>query len=109
MASIASHRSDIHSSHELHPAAALRYAWYGYLVMLVCPFVLFLYVAWTAMGETGARNLRFADGWFLVAVGYMVTIVPASFFLRSRMFAAYWRGASRSPRKYVSRVGIGWI
>src|ERR1041385_8723520 len=110
MASIASHGSNLHSSNELYPEAALRYAWYGYLIMLIAPFILFLFVAWRLMGESPLdRNLSFADGWFLVAVGYMITLVPASFFLRSRLFAEYWRGASVSPRNYLQGMYIVWV
>ena len=45
MASIASHQSEINTKRELTPGAALRYAWYGYLILLATPFLMSLYVA----------------------------------------------------------------
>ena len=109
MAAIASHGSNVHETTELTRESALKTAWYGYLVMLVAPFLLFLFVAWSMMDSTSRRNVSFADGWFLIAVGYMITIVPASFFLRSRSFAEYWRGGSVSPRNYVLGMYVVWV
>src|SRR5438093_823878 len=80
---IATHQ-EIGSRPELTPARALRYAWYVYLVLLACPFLLFLFAVWSLMDQGLARNIYLSDRWFVSAVAYMVLIVPASFFARSR-------------------------
>lgn len=94
---------------ELTPEVALRYAWGGWLTMLACPFVLFLYVAWSLMGDQPMRRNRpLSDVWFLASVAYMVLIVPATFFIRSRLFRAYWKGDCVAPRAYLTGMYTVW-
>src|SRR5689334_13935651 len=88
---IATHEPMGKRAAELTPGRALRYAWYGYLVLLACPFLLFLYAIWDLQHDGLARNIVLSDRWFITAVAYMVIVVPISFFVRSRFFLGYWR------------------
>jgi hypothetical protein len=109
MATIASHSANLPSPRSLSPQTALRYAWYVFLVLLACPFVLFLLVVWRVMDTPIAdRNLWISDRWFLTAVAYMVLIVPASFFVRSRWFRPYWKGESVPPYDYLKGMFTVW-
>ena len=48
--------------------------------------------------------------WFIGCVAYVVLIVPASFFLRSRFFRAYWNvGECVSPRNYFLGMVSTWV
>jgi hypothetical protein len=107
MAAIASQSAGI-ASEELNPETALRYAWFSWLGMLVLPFLLFLYVCWSLMDETGGkRDLPAANVWFLACVTYMITVVPASIFWRSWHFRAYWSGDCVAPRSYlIGMLGV---
>jgi hypothetical protein len=67
-------------------------AWYGYLVMLALPFLYFLFITWSLMGVGRGHTQAIHDAWFLAGVAYMVIVVPASFFVRSRFFRDYWKG-----------------
>ena len=100
---------EIGSRPDLTPQRALQYAWYIYLVLMACPFLLFLYVIWSLMGQGLARNTYLSDRWFLSAVAYIVLIVPASFFARSRLFKAYWTGNCVLPRAYIKGMFITWF
>jgi hypothetical protein len=98
------------------PKLALRYAWYCWLVMLVIPFLVFLGTVWSFMSSSdsilgaGQRpNMDLANGWFIASVAYMVLIVPASFFVRSRFFRGYWRGECVSPRDYFKGMMTVWV
>ncbi|MDB5321751.1 MAG: hypothetical protein JWN40_3382 [Phycisphaerales bacterium] len=100
----------VHRTPDLTPQTALRYAWWVYLTMLVLPFLMFLYVASSLMGETGVerRDRPLADGWFIASVVYMVVIAPASFFVRSRFFRDYWTGKCVAPRQYLKGMIVVW-
>jgi hypothetical protein len=109
MAMIASHHGDVHPKRrELVPQEALRYAWYVWMTLLICPFLLFLYVAWTLTEYSSRRELQFADSWFVGSVAYMVLVVPASFFVRSRLFRNYWKGECVAPAAYLKGMFTVW-
>lgn len=109
MASIASHSSNVPSPRSLSSQSALQYAWYVWLILLACPFLLFLYVVWTLMhSRAGAGNEWLSDRWFLVAVAYIVFVVPGSLFLRSRWFQPYWKGQSVQPYDYLKGMFVVW-
>lgn len=109
MASIASHSANLHPVHKpLTPQTALRYAWYVWVTMLAIPFLLFLYVAWSLMHTPGRGNQGLSDSWFIASVAYVVFIVPASFFIRSRFFKPYWRGECVPPRDYLKGMFTVW-
>ena len=109
MATTVATHGKIENRAELTPGRALRYAWYVYLVLLACPFLLFLFVVWSLMDQGLRRNIYLSDRWFLSAVAYMVLIVPASFFARSRFFKAYWTGDCVPPRAYIKGMFITWF
>src|SRR4051794_31725875 len=94
---------------ELTPQSALHIAWLAFLIMAACPFLLFLYAAWQLTGgPTTLRALPLSDRWFLSAVAYMVLVVPASFFVRTRLFKEYYRGGRVSPKHYLTGMLIVW-
>lgn len=109
MAAVVSHSGQSDTGSPLSAQQALRYAWYGYLVLLAAPFLMFLIVAWTLMGQSMLDRGPWVDGWFLGAVAYMVLVVPASFFLRSRYFSDYWKGKSVRPDAYLKGMFTVWI
>ncbi len=112
MAAFASSTDPIasHDRPDLTPNSALQYAWWSWLVMLLLPFFLFLYVIWTLMDETGAaKNLRVAQVWFIVSMAYLAVAVPLAIFWRSHVFKAYWHGQVVSPRDYLSGMLSVWI
>ena len=113
MATLASHREHApHAADNWTPQQGLRYAWYAYLTMLVIPLFLFLYTVWKAEGASadGTADRDLAMRWFIGCVAYVVLIVPASFFLRSRFFRAYWNvGECVSPRNYFLGMVSTWV
>ena len=109
MATIASHSGNLPSPRTLSAQTALRYAWYVWMVLLAIPFLLFLYVVWRLMDSpVGDRNLWLSDRWFLTAVAYVVFVIPASFFVRSRWFSPYWKGQSVPPYDYLKGMFTVW-
>jgi hypothetical protein len=109
MAMIASHSSNLPSPRSLSAQSALQYAWYVWLILLACPFLLFLYVVWTLMhSQAGGGNEWLSDRWFLVAVAYVVFVIPASLFMRSRWFQPYWKGQSVPPYDYLKGMFTVW-
>jgi hypothetical protein len=109
MAAILSHSGQSDARRPLTAQQALKVAWYGYLVMLALPFLYLLFVAWSLMGVSRVRSETILDGWFLGAVGYMVVVVPASFFVRSRFFKEYWKGGVVPPADYLKGMYIVWV
>jgi hypothetical protein len=121
MATVASHSDHAHPHPraEWTPQVALRYSWYAFLTLLVIPFIFFLYTVWamdrglwTGGGGTGTgetRNLWLANRWFIGTVAYIVFIVPASFFLRSRFFRGYWTGNCVAPGNYFKGMLTVWL
>ena len=111
MATLASHREHAPATAraEWTPQMALRYAWYVYLTLLVIPFLLFLYVVWSGDRSAEVPGRELANRWFIGTVAYMVLVVPASFFLRSRYFQGYWTGDCVSPRNYFKGMLVVWL
>jgi hypothetical protein len=60
-------------------------------------------------GTTETRDLWLANRWFLWTVAYMVVVVPASFFARSRFFRGYWTGNCVAPRNYFRGMLVTWL
>lgn len=109
MATIVSHSASLPSPKSLSAQTALRYAWYAWMALLAVPFLVFLYVVWRLMDSPMRdQNLWLSDRWFLTAVAYMVLVVPASFFVRSRWFKPYWQGQSVPPRAYLKGMFTVW-
>lgn len=105
-------RIDYHASvlPNVAAASAMRMAWSCWLFLLVLPFLFFIYVLWTLMGqETGAPPARSGQGWFLMSMLYLIVAVPLSFFGRSWLFKAYWTGKPVEPKKYVMGMLTMWL
>jgi hypothetical protein len=113
MATVASHseHSGAPTVDQWTPQMALRYAWFAYLALLVIPLLLFLYTVWNADSSADvSHNRDLATRWFIGCVAYVVLIVPASFFVRSRFFRAYWNvGECVSPRNYFMGMMSTWV
>jgi hypothetical protein len=111
MATLVSHREHTAETTDSGwtPQMALRYAWYVYLALLVIPFLLFLYVVWAGDRSAEIPGRALANRWFIGTVAYIVLVVPASFFLRSRYFQGYWSGDCVSPRNYFKGMLVSWL
>ena len=109
MAVILSHSGHSDARQPLSAQQALKVAWYGYLVLLALPFLYCLFVAWSLMGVAHRHGDTILDGWFLASVAYIVLVVPASFFVRSRFFREYWEGKPVQPMAYLKGMYIVWI
>jgi len=94
-------------SDQLTAAGALRLAWIIWLVMLALPFFVFLAVVWALMGDRQA-NPQTANVWFIFSLAWLGLCVPVAFFLRSRVFKAYWTGRAVSPRSYLTGMFTVW-
>jgi len=90
-------------------AAAIRLAWACWLVLLVLPFFVFLYVLWTLGNSEAPTHSPQGEYWFKAAMLYLLLVVPASFFWRGRVFKAYWSGQPVSPANYLSGMLAVWI
>jgi hypothetical protein len=109
MAATLSHSGQSDARPPLTAQRALKVAWYGYLVMLALPFLYLLFIVWSLMGVPRRQNQTILDGWFLASVAYMVIVVPASFFVRSRFFREYWRGRVVTPAAYLKGMYVVWV
>jgi hypothetical protein len=95
----------------LTPHMALRIAWMFWLLFLVTPFFLFLHIVWILSSGPTAEPAQQMHGqhWFLVAMLYLLIMVPGSFFARGWVFKAYWTGKPVSPGKYLSGMMSIWL
>jgi hypothetical protein len=78
--------------------------------MLVLPFILFVVAVWyNAWVDTGGRSGRLGQVWFIIAMLYLIFVVPASLFWRGHIFRAYWHGQTVAPRDYLwGMIGV-WL
>jgi hypothetical protein len=95
----------------LPPSAAMRRAWIAWLIMLVVPFLLFVVAVWYAtwIREGGSSHTTLNQVWFIIAMIYLIVVVPASLFWRSHIFKAYWQGNTVSPRNYLHGMISVWV
>lgn len=94
-------------SHELTPETAIRYAWICWAVLLVAPFIMFLFVVWQVSGSDIVSP--HANLWFIISMAYLALAVPAAIFWRSKVFRRYWNGEVVRPREYLrGMIGV-WV
>jgi hypothetical protein len=99
----------IKSVHGLTAGTAIRIAWVAFIFFLIAPFLLFLVVV-AKLGLTDANPiLEDRQWWFLASLGYLLVIVPISFFWRSHVFKAYWTGHTVSPGNYLFGTISVWL
>jgi hypothetical protein len=94
---------------DLSTKAAIRWAWFFWVVLLVLPFLLLQLLVWHLLvtGEI-ARSNTDSNEWFVAALAYLVLIVPGSFFWRGYLFRDYWLNRPVTPRKYlVATIAVG--
>jgi hypothetical protein len=98
-------------SEGLPPSAAMRRAWVTWLIMLVLPFILFVVAVWytTWINSSGSSKSTLNQVWFIIAMVYLILVVPASLFWRSHIFKAYWHGQTVSPRDYLHGMISVWV
>ncbi|MGD0138607.1 MAG: hypothetical protein ABSD28_06990 [Tepidisphaeraceae bacterium] len=87
---------------------ALRLAWATWTILLIVPFLLFLGVVWTLTFHEATRLHPETHRWFLASSGYLLVVVPASFFWRGRIFKSYWSGQPIAPAKYLYGMLATW-
>jgi len=96
------------ASGTLSVRTALRLAWITWVTFLIIPFLVFLSAIWILMfhESSGAHVVR--PSWFLASSAYLLVVVPASFFLRGRLFKTYWTGHPIPPTKYLYGMLAIW-
>jgi hypothetical protein len=109
MATIATHGGVHGGSHELTVGTSIKVAWWTWLVLLLAPFLLFMFVAYRLTDSTAVRNQPLASAWFVGTMIYLIVAAPASFFIRSRLFRPYWNGSVVPPRNYLMGMTIVWL
>jgi hypothetical protein len=87
---------------------ALRLAWATWTILLIIPFLLFLGVVWTLMFHEATGLHAESQTWFLASSGYLLVVVPASFFWRGSIFKSYWLGQPITPAKYLYGMLAIW-
>jgi hypothetical protein len=94
---------------QLTVADALRHAWTAYIVMLILPFFLFMgVVVWLTMTSV-TPNVWLGHAWFAVSMVWIGVAVPASFWVRARLFRAYWSGSVVEPHDYLRGMLTVWV
>jgi hypothetical protein len=93
----------------LNVKTALRLAWATWVVMLLIPFFLFLGATWTVAFHESPRTITATPTWFLAASAYLLVVVPASFFWRSRLFKPYYSGQPIAPANYLYGMLAMWV
>ena len=88
---------------------ALRLAWVCWVVLLVIPFLTFLYIVFSLSGAPAARSFIQTDHWFLAASIYLLMAGPLSFFWRGHVWQAYWAGKPVTPGKYLFGMMSIWL
>ncbi len=89
------------SESELVLPRALRRAWLFGGVLLVIPFLFLQWLIWHLTTSEGVRSSADSTKWFIAAMGYLLLVLPGSFFWRGHLFRDYWRGRPVAPHKYI--------
>lgn len=94
----------------LTPNEAMRQAWYGYVTLLLIPFVLFLGLV-TALDyhQAPATSITYKIIWMSVCIAFLILTVPLAFFYRAHLFKPYWEGHGVSPRNYIWGMLAVWM
>jgi hypothetical protein len=87
----------------------IRLAWTIYAILLVIPFFPTLWLIWSAGKMQVVVTNPESSAWFVAAMVYIAVVVPLSFFLRERLFSAYWSGQSVVPIKYLIGMTCIWL
>ncbi len=77
--------------------SAIRIAWIIWLVLLVIPFMVSLYLFWKFSTGEAVPHRDVGDVWFLISALYLLAIVPLSFFWRAHLFKSYYSGHPVEP------------
>jgi len=93
----------------LNVASAIRIAWLTWLVLLVIPFMVSLYLFWKFSNGEAVAHHDDGDVWFLVSALYLLAVVPLSFFWRAHLFRSYYTGHPVQPHKYLFGMISVWM
>ncbi|HSI36588.1 MAG: hypothetical protein ACAI43_23940 [Phycisphaerae bacterium] len=93
----------------LTPQNALKYAWGAWFALMAIPAVAFLFVIWQFAGATPNVNIDSGWKWFVGVLATMIVTIPASIFLRSRLFHGYYEGECVAPKTYLVGMLVSWI
>ena len=108
MTNITSPNRGLPSRTPLSVKAALRVSWLFWALLLVIPFLFLQWLIWRLATGQVIRPHADAAKWFGAAMGYLVLIVPGSFFWRGHLFKDYWLGRPVTPNKYiVATISVG--
>jgi hypothetical protein len=100
--------SGMPSASTLSVKTALRLAWLFWAVLLLIPFLFLQWLIWRLATGQVIRPHADAAKWFVAAMGYLVLIMPGSFFWRGHLFKDYWLGRPVTPHKYiVATISVG--
>jgi hypothetical protein len=94
---------------ELTPTMALRSAWLWWVVLLLVPFVVFLWVVLSLLVSEAAPNETLANTFFILSLAWLGVTVPLAFALRSYCFKAYWEGQPVEPHSYLRGMVTVWL
>jgi Zn-dependent protease with chaperone function len=97
------------SRDELSREWAMRQAWKIWLTLLITPFILVLValmrILWSDRVEAGREA---GTAFFLIGMLYLTLAIPASYFLRGKYFARYYRNHTVAPKNYLKGMAITW-
>jgi hypothetical protein len=93
----------------LSVASAIRIAWVTWMILLVIPFMVSLYLFWKFSNKEAVVQRDVGDVWFLVSALYMLAVVPLSFFWRAHLFKSYYSGHPVEPQKYLFGMISVWM
>lgn len=82
-------------------AAALRWAWICWGILLLIPFLFLQWIIWHLPTVEVARPGVSSEPWFIGAMIYLICILPVMFFWRGRLFKHYWLGRPVAPARYI--------
>ncbi|HYE18925.1 MAG TPA: hypothetical protein VEA69_10805 [Tepidisphaeraceae bacterium] len=91
------------------PQTALKYAWGAWFILMAIPAVAFLAVIWQFADRTPAVSIDDGWKWFIGVLATMIVTIPASIFLRSRLFRGYYDGECVAPKTYLTGMLVTWI
>jgi hypothetical protein len=94
---------------ELTPELALRSAWLWWVVLLLIPFVVFLWVVLALLASESGRNETLGNTFFMLSLLWLAVTVPGAFALRSYCFRAFWAGRPVEPRSYLRGMITVWL
>ncbi|MEX2214742.1 MAG: hypothetical protein WD768_11470 [Phycisphaeraceae bacterium] len=86
----------------------MRQAWTRWVTLMIIPFILFMTLM-VYVTLAPQKNAAVGKAFFILSIAWLGLVVPASFFLRSRTFKAYWTGSVVTPAQYLRGMTTVWM